>query len=128
MESRTQKAPLPSLLYVWAVKKHSSHTLSTHISMTWSIYSRHCHAVCKNSDIPSKKNFTLPLYFPNCASDDIIHGSFLIRFFQKKIFMLSSQGLIFSGILKDENWNIKYLTFAHKIKFSRLNWLTSHHI
>ena len=113
--------------YAWAVKKHSSHTLSTHISMTWSIYSRHCHAVCKNSDIPSKK-ISHCLYIFQIVHQMILFMAVFSLGFSKKIFMLSSQGLIFSGILKGENWNIKYLTFAHKIKFSRLNWLTSHHI
>ena len=48
-----QKAPLPSLL--WAVKKPTSLLLSfwsctlvcLHLSAVPSIYSRHCHAVCK---------------------------------------------------------------------------------
>ena len=116
--------------YAWAVKKYSSHTLSVNYSHLYDLKHLFTSLSCslQKQWHSIQNNFTLPLYFPNCASDDIIHGSFFIRFFQKKIFMLSSQGLIFSGILKDENWNTKYLTIAHKIKFSRLNWLTSHHI
>ena len=141
MESRTQKAPLPSLLYgcvcyAWAVKKHSSHTLSVNY---WVLYShlydlKHLFtslscSLQKQWHSIQKKFHTASIFSKLCIRWYYSWlFCFFIRFFQKKIFMLSSQGLIFSGILKDENWNTKYLTIAHKIKFSRLNWLTSHHI
>ena len=72
--------------YAWAVKKYSSHTLSVNYSHLYDLKHLFTSLSCslQKQWHSIQKNFTLPLYFPNCASDDIIHGCFFIRFFQKK--------------------------------------------
>ena len=126
MESRTQKAPLPSLLYVcvWAVKKHSSHTLSTEYSHLYDLKHLFTSLSCslqKQWHSIQLKNFTL-LYIVSKLRSRL--GFSTLKNENMAIYALCHSGKwnlkAWYQMCDYENWNrYTYSTFAK----TNLSWI-----